>query len=57
MMATRLLARAEVEVTLLDRNDFLILAAGCFQITRNARHERAITPTTDATPTTQRETP
>jgi hypothetical protein len=28
MMATRLLARAEVEVTLLDRNDFLILAAG-----------------------------
>ena len=26
-----------------------------FQITRDARHERAITPTTDATPTTQRE--
>jgi NADH dehydrogenase len=28
-----------------------------FHITRDARHERAITPTTDATPTTQRETP
>ena len=28
-----------------------------FQITRDARHERAITPTTDATPTTQREAP
>jgi NADH dehydrogenase len=26
-----------------------------FHITRDARHERAITPTTDATPTTQRE--
>ena len=28
-----------------------------FHITRDARHERAITPTTDATPTTQREAP
>jgi NADH dehydrogenase len=27
-----------------------------FHITRDTRHERAITPTTDATPTTQRET-
>ena len=26
-----------------------------FHITRDTRHERAITPTTDATPTTQRE--
>jgi NADH dehydrogenase len=28
-----------------------------FHITRDTRHERAITPTTDATPTTQREAP
>jgi NADH:ubiquinone reductase (H+-translocating) len=28
-----------------------------FHITRDARHERTITPTTDATPTTQREAP